>query len=368
MRILMMMMEGRGGMYQYGVLLSNALSHEHEIHAIVPRGAEVGFFEPSVNVREYPVGDTPRNFLPRLMRVDRMVRLLRLIRRVRPDVIHFHNPYNPWPTPLLPWLRRYRIVTTIPEGKLHRGMEKRLEMVVSRAIHVRFSDALIVLFEKDSELLGGLTKNKRTFIIPHGVNTLFARMADIDVPEDNSILFFGAALPFKGLEYLLKAFAIVKDAVLDVKLVVASRLDMEKYAPLLEPLGDRVVVDNRFIPPEVAAKYLRATKLVVLPYIEDDHSGLIPLVYSFGKPVVVTELVSDMVEPGKTGLVVPPFDHLALARAITTLLQDECLRADMKTHVRKKVEGELSWERIAEKTCRVYREVLKTQRGNGPSA
>lgn len=367
MRILMMMMEGKGGMYQYGALLSNALSHEHEVHAIVPTGAEVGFFEPSVNVREYPVGDTPRNFLPRLMRVDRMVRLLRLIRRVRPDVIHFHNPYNPWLTPLLPWLRRYGIVTIIPEGKLHRGMEKRLEMVVSRAIHVRFSDALIVLFEKDRELLGGLTKNKRTFIIPHGVNTLFARMAPADAPEDNSVLFFGAALPFKGLEYLLKAFAVVKEEVPDVKLVVASRLDTEKYAPLLESLGDRVVLDNRFIPPQVAAQYLQATKLVVLPYIEEDHAGLIPLVYSFGKPVVATTLV-DMVEPGKTGLVVPPFDHLALARAITTLLRDERLRAEMKTHIQRKVREELSWERIAEKTCKVYREVLKTRRGSGPSA
>ncbi len=358
MRILMVMMEGHGGMYQYGALLSNALAHEHDVHAIVPVGAELAFFDASVNVIPFPVGDTKRNFLPRFFRPDRMRRFLRTVNRVHPDVIHFHNPYNLWPCPMLPWLSRYKTVTTIPEGKLHRGMEKRLDMVLSRSLHILFSDAIVVLSPMDRDLLGKGSLGRKTFIIPHGINDLFVKSVAPGLPEVNSILFFGAALPFKGLEYLLKAFVIVREKVPEVKLLIAGRLYLKEHSSLLEPLGNMVEVDNRFIPPEDAARYLQTTKLVVLPYTEDDHSGLIPLVYSFGKPVVATSLV-DMVEPGKTGLVVPPRDHLALAQAIITLLQDDQLRDAMKSHVRRKAREEFTWEHIAGETQKVYREVLR---------
>lgn len=362
MRILMMMMEGRGGMYQYGVLLSNALVREHEVHAIVPESAEVGFFEPGVHVVPFPVGDTKQNFLRRFVRPDRMVRLARTISRIHPDIVHFHNPYNPWPTPLLPWLRRYKTVTTIPEGRLHRGMHLRVEMMLSRMLHILFSERLIVLFERDRELLGRQALGKKTVIIPHGANTLFAKLADSNIAERDEVLFFGAALPFKGLEYLLKAFSIVAERVPGVNLVVASRLDADKFGSLIEALGNRVEVDNRFIPPEIAAEYFRRAKLVVLPYIEDDHSGLVPLVYSFGKPVVVTRLVSDMVEDGKTGLIVPPRDHLQLAEAIISLLGDDGLRSEMKLNIKHKIEGELSWDRVARETLQLYQAML----GNHP--
>ncbi|MBI2857786.1 MAG: glycosyltransferase family 4 protein [Chloroflexi bacterium] len=359
MRILMIMMEGHGGMYQYGALLANALTGEHEVYAIVPTGSETNFFDKSVRVTEFPVGDTKVNFLPRFFRPDRMARFVGMINNIRPDVIHFHNPYNPWPCPIFPWLRKYRIVTTIPEGKLHRGMDKRFEMFISRAIYVHLSDALIVLSERDRELLGKWALGRKTHTINHGVNSLFIKLTDKQLPEGNNVLFFGRALPFKGLEYLLKAFAIVKERVPGVKLMVAGRLDPEKFGPLLAPLGDRVEVDNRFIPPDVAGRYLQSAKLVVLPYIEDDHSGLIPLVYYFGKPVVASSLV-DMVEHGKTGLVVPPRDEGAMAEAIIALLTNEDVRTEMKGHVKRKVEEELSWQVIAGKTFAVYKELIES--------
>ena len=43
MKILMVMLEGRGGMFQYGALLANALAREHAVSCIVPVSAEPVF-------------------------------------------------------------------------------------------------------------------------------------------------------------------------------------------------------------------------------------------------------------------------------------------------------------------------------------
>jgi glycosyltransferase involved in cell wall biosynthesis len=68
-----------------------------------------------------------------------------------------------------------------------------------------------------------------------------------------------------------------------------------------------------------------------------------------GVPVITTDVngLADVVEHGKTGLVVPQRDPAGLAAAIERLLGDPELAADMAAAARERVEEGFSLERSA---------------------
>ncbi|PYU09141.1 MAG: hypothetical protein DMG37_24220, partial [Acidobacteria bacterium] len=105
-----------------------------------------------------------------------------------------------------------------------------------------------------------------------------------------------------------------------------------------------------------AADYFRRATVVVLPYIEASQSGVIPMAYSAGKPVVATTVggLPEMVENGRTGYLVPPGDSAQLAEGVTKLLLDETLRRRMGANAKRKIEEECSPFVVAQKTIEVY--------------
>jgi alpha-maltose-1-phosphate synthase len=124
---------------------------------------------------------------------------------------------------------------------------------------------------------------------------------------------------------------------------------------------DRFIVHNKFVPDDQAADYFRRASVVVLPYIEASQSGVIPMAYSAGKPVVATTVggLPEMVEDGRTGYVVPPGDATQLAEAVTKLLLDEPLRRRMGANAKRKIEEECSPSVVAQKTFDVYRRAVE---------
>ena len=96
--------------------------------------------------------------------------------------------------------------------------------------------------------------------------------------------------------------------------------------------------------------------MVVLPYIEGSQTGIIPIAYSFKKPVVVTDVgsISEVVVDGETGYVVNPRNSEELAEAIITILKNKNEREKMGNTAYLKMKNELSWDKIAEKTIELY--------------
>jgi len=74
-------------------------------------------------------------------------------------------------------------------------------------------------------------------------------------------------------------------------------------------------------------------------------------------PVVATRVggIKEVVVDGETGLLVPPGDPVKLGKAITKLIEDPNLAARMGKAGRKRVLQQFTWDRIAEKTLKLYR-------------
>ncbi|MGB5750463.1 MAG: glycosyltransferase, partial [Desulfobacterales bacterium] len=82
------------------------------------------------------------------------------------------------------------------------------------------------------------------------------------------------------------------------------------------------------------------------------------------KPVVTTDTIGcrDVIQNGVNGLIVAPRNPHELANAIKKLLDDADLRKAMGARGREIVENEFSEEKIVEKTLRLYREMMKSDR------
>lgn len=177
----------------------------------------------------------------------------------------------------------------------------------------------------------------------------------------HNVLFFGRISPYKGIEYLCQAMLKVKEQVPDATLTIAGGgkmyFDISPYQNL-----NWVKVINRYVGMEELAGLLQNCALSVCPYTDATQSGVIMTSYSLCKPVVATNVggLGEMVEDGKTGLLVSPKDINALAHAIIALLNDDAKREEMADNIRNDYfVGDKSWKVIAEKYVEFYKRVEK---------
>jgi glycosyltransferase involved in cell wall biosynthesis len=216
-----------------------------------------------------------------------------------------------------------------------------------------------------------------TFVIHHGNENLFLDLASGLKPSTNLreqygitanepvILFFGLIAPSKGLPLLLEAFELIA-ARSKAKLVIAGypakQMDMrllhEQAAASATP--ERIIFDTRYIPLEEVAPLMRLADVVVFPYQSSTQSGSLQIAYSFGRPVVATNVggLVETVEEGKTGFLVPPDDPNLMAERVLSILNDPRLAAEMGQYSKLVSETRFSWKIVAQTVGGVYRSLL----------
>lgn len=146
--------------------------------------------------------------------------------------------------------------------------------------------------------------------------------------EAKTLLFFGLIKPYKGLDILLSAMPLVLAKLPEAKLVIAGEVygDSTLYEKQIQALGINHALSTHFryiSDPEISAFFAQAS-LCILPYKSASQSGVIATSYSFGVPVLASDVggLGEYVLPGKTGYLVPPENPEMLASAIITHLQN----------------------------------------------
>src|SRR5690606_15607422 len=109
-------------------------------------------------------------------------------------------------------------------------------------------------------------------------------------------------------------------------------------------IADHLHFTGKRQPDELRDYYSAVDVAVTTPWYEP--FGLTPLeAMACGTPVVGSDVggISYTVADGETGLLVPPRDPHALARALHTILSDATRRARMGHAARLRVEREFTW-------------------------
>ncbi len=109
------------------------------------------------------------------------------------------------------------------------------------------------------------------------------------------------------------------------------------------------------------ARVFAQSNIVVLPSYREGLPKVLLEAAACGRAVVTTDVPGcrDAIDPGVTGLLVPPRDSVALADAIQRLLLDAELRERMGQAGRKLAEREFSIEKVVAAHLAVYRGLME---------
>lgn len=342
---------------EYSIRHANALAERADVLLLLPEALAGDRASQVANNVHYEPFQKPRLRQPvRQWKTTR--RVLRIIREFKPDVVHFQGGHL-WFNFALPQLaREYPLTMTVHNPRHHIGdRDSRRTPQWVLDFGYRRAGQIIVHGEKlknELELSIGADP-RRVHVIPHIV------MGDPEMSEEsyddgNTLLFFGRIWEYKGLEYLIRAQPLVTNRLPDTRFVIAGEgEDFARYRAMMTD-ASKFSVHNRRVSDEERAKLFNESSIVVLPYIGATQSGVVPVAYNHGKPVIATEVggLPEVVDHGRTGLLVPPKDERALADAIVKLLVDHKLRQAMGVAAREKIQSECGPEVVANAHLRVY--------------
>ena len=101
--------------------------------------------------------------------------------------------------------------------------------------------------------------------------------------------------------------------------------------------------------------------VAVYPYRSSTQSGALQVAYTFGRPVVATEVggLPEAVEHGRSGFLVPAYSPPELADGILKLVMNPELAKVMGQYARHLSETRFSWKSVARKILRVYDQILE---------
>ncbi len=288
-------------------------------------------------------------------------RLRCIIDEFNPDVVHMQHGHF-WFNFALPWLRRYPLVLTIHDPRIHLG-DKFTQNTPQWIFDFGFRRAhqIIVHTNQASQVMQDELQIPRDImhVIPHILIGDDSEQADV-AEEENTILFFGRIWAYKGLEYLIRAEPLITSRVPNAKIVIGGRGDDFAHYRELMINPENFIVHNEYVSNAKRAELFRRASVIALPYIEATQSGVVPIAYTFGKPVVATNVggLPEQIDHAQTGFLIPPRDEVALANTIVTLLQDKELRRRIGANGKRKLENEWSAEAIAQKTLPVYAQAI----------
>lgn len=344
----------------YSIAHANTLSGQHTVLLVIPDDRGQGG-----EVRVAPEIERLSFRKPRLRQPVRQLRMmLRILKRVRafePDVIHYQHGHL-WFNLALPFLRRYPLVVTIHDPRHHMGdaESKRTPQAVMD-YGFRMANRVIVhgkgIVEEVHRELS--IPRERIDVIPHVAIGGFEGSSPVD--EDvRSVLFFGRIWGYKGLEFLIRSEPLISERIPDVEITIAGKgEDMDRYRRLMKN-PDRFVVRDSWVSNEERAALFQRAAVVVLPYTSATQSGVVPVAYSYGKPVVATTVgaLPEYVSHGETGFLVPPRDERALAAAVVKLLEDVELRHRMGASGKRMLTENWSPDVVVRQTVEVYRKAI----------
>ncbi|MFE6611019.1 glycosyltransferase family 4 protein [Amycolatopsis sp. NPDC057786] len=199
----------------------------------------------------------------------------------------------------------------------------------------------------------------RIHVVPLSADTrVFRPRPEIARVPGRVVATASADEPLKGLEHLLSAWERIEG-----ELVIVGKPKPDgPAARALAKLGPDARV--RFVgglTDDELARLLCSAEIACIPSLFEGFSLPAAEAMACGTPVVATTGGALPEVVGEAGILVPPGDGPALAEALTKVLGDEHLRADLAARGLETA-GALSWRRTAEETAAYYRRVLGRER------
>jgi glycosyltransferase involved in cell wall biosynthesis len=317
------------------------------------------------------------------------------------DIVHIqgHLPMFFLFVPLLK-IKKKKIIWTLHDVNLresYSGIKGKLEllyvnMITQAGILRKYSQIIIVhgLFLKKQLEAKGVDEGK-IYVMPHFDFRYLVHSSDYNNNNNNNnidnntthynnknyynsneefndhvcpkkyILVFGRISPYKGIDILINAAKIIRRRILNnyrkdgannsnLEILIAGKGDTSYFDRLLTKEERQYIhLYNAFIPNREIPVLFNKARFLVLSYVDASQSGVIPLAYTFSKPVIVSNVGSlvEYVDHGKTGYIFEAGNTAQLADYIKELLDDNNKCIEMGRNAYQKLIQEMSLEKCS---------------------
>lgn len=341
----------------------------HEVHVVSFIDSDVS----NVTIHYINTGtDVGASDMSKLKYLTKARAVKKTVDAINPDVINVHYATSYGTVAALAGLKKYVLsvwgsdVYDFPKkSKLHKAL---LKFSLSRAAYL-FSTSQAMADETHK-----YTK-KKIEITPFGVDMeLFNPDKRTRKMDDYFVVGTVKALtPKYGIDYLLKAVAIIKKEhpEIPIQLRIAGKGEQEtQYKNLAKDLGiNQITTWLGFISQEDAAKEWANMDLAVVPSTLESESFGVSAVEAeaCGTPVIISNIpgLMEATLPGVTSVVVPRKNEEALAKAIVELYNTSEKRLSLGIEGRKFACSTYELNKCFDKTQSNFKELAASNRGNG---
>jgi len=155
-------------------------------------------------------------------------------------------------------------------------------------------------------------------------------------------LFFGRIDKYKGIFRLLKSYNKY-DSPDKPMLIIAGSGQLKRKEKMLIRSNEKIVLINRFLNDGEMIFLIENSLSVILPYIEASQSGVLPIAYHLGTPVIVSDVegLTEFVDHNKTGIICTNEDDFVSAMRA---MQDDAFRRDLKKNIKSYYQKSFNWQ------------------------
>jgi glycosyltransferase involved in cell wall biosynthesis len=302
--------------------------------------------------------------------VGALFRLFRLMRRRRFDLVHTHLFHAGLLGRPLARLARVRRVIHTQHNTLHWESRSRLISLANR-LSLRAADRVVAVGERVARMVethGGVPAD-RIRIIRNGVDTTRFQPEGgreglsgfAEIPSDAPVVAMVAGFRrVKGHAVMLDAMVRIRGVFTEARLLLVG--DGPRRASVEEAVAGRGLADQVVFTGvrEDVHRLLPGCAVLVLPSWEEGVPVSALEAMACGLPVVATRVggTPEVVEDGRTGLLVPPGDPRTLAAAIVRLLRQPDYAGALGKAGREAVKSRYDVSSMVRKTALLYQEIL----------
>jgi glycosyltransferase involved in cell wall biosynthesis len=211
-------------------------------------------------------------------------------------------------------------------------------------------------------------------VIPNGITIPTLRTAGDGFPIRDElkidhhvpvIAMVSRLIRSKGTEYFIEAAKGVAERIPAARfLIVGDNEFLPSHMTELRNRAAALTVDGRLIftgQRSDVPKILREVDMCVLPTLTESFSNSLLEAMANGLPVIATNVGGnpELIDDGKTGILVPPRDAAALEHAIVRLLESRDLARELGETAREKVIRQFSLDVVLRQTEELYMSLIE---------
>jgi len=184
-------------------------------------------------------------------------------------------------------------------------------------------------------------------------------------PNDITIVSVGRLYARKGLFTLIEAMPPVIKRFPNAKFIISGKgqsSEMIKLHTHAKHLGVKNhIIFTGYTPDKELPKLYQAADIFAFSTFYEHHPFAILEALSTGLPVVTTTVggISETIQTGKNGLLVPPFSSQQFSKALLYLIEHQVEATEMGTKARQTVVEQLDWPIVVKDALKIYDEALR---------